>query len=337
MFLRRLGRVSGRMGIMGLLGLCAAGPGQAQTKADSGWVPLFNGQDFSGFYAHFYTIGVVDMARQDAFFVDSGMIHVRKARSGGFSGNQGHLFTRKSYSWYKVRVEYRFAADDASGSQNAGLIVHVDNDQALVQNIKDRRPRSIEVNMRRADAHPWTLYSATGLGPYISTTVRRGTNLFQARAEGGVDWTNDPWGERIVASSYPNPERPMGQWNQGEAHIYGDSLGLFFLNGQLRTSGWNFRLRGAPGDPDPQKRIRCEAGGIGLQSEVHEIWYRNFEIMELEPHTKRPLHAKPVPVRREAFRGSPGPIVRRGGTSAVDGAVRDLNGRIVPVTSTRKP
>lgn len=299
---------------------------RAQTKADSGWVPLFNGKDFDGFYTHFYTIGVIDITKQDAFLIDSGMIHVPRSKSTGYTGNQGHLFTRKEYSWYKVRVEYRFAANEPGGSQNAGLIVHVNNAQALVDNIKERRPRSIEINMRRAESHPWTLYSATGLGPYITTTVRNGTNLFLSKAEGGVEWTNDPWGERIIASSYPNPERPMGEWNRGEAHIYGDSLGLFFLNGQLRTSGWNFKLRGAPNDASVARRVPCASGGIGLQGEVHEIWYRNFEIMELEPHTKRPLHAKTT-----ALAGGKRPTARKSEIARVGTwKGRTVNGRRLP-------
>lgn len=301
-------RVAGRKSVLtmgaGVL-LALVRPACGQTKADSGWVPLFNGRDFEGFYAHYYQYGVMDMARQEAFRVDSGMIHVPRAKPTANWAGQAHIFTRKRYAWYRVRVEYRYAADHAGGSQNAGLIVHVDNDQALVANIKDRRPRSIEINMRRADASPWTLWSAVGLGPYISTTVRAGTQLYLPASEGGVPWTNDPWGKREVFSALPNPERPMGEWNQGEARIYGDSLGEFHLNGKLRTRGWNFRLRAAPNDPDSSRRIPCADGGIGLQSEDHEVWYRNFEIMELEPHTLRPLHAKPTTVRKASPRVSP--------------------------------
>jgi hypothetical protein len=308
--------------------LLATAHGFTQSKADSGWVPLFNGKDLEGFYAHFFGTGVVALDKQNAFQADSGMIHVPKAKAGTFSAGQGHLFTLKLYSWYRVRVEYRFNPEDTAGSQNAGLIVHVDNDQALIANTKERRPRSIEINMRRAESSPWTLWSAGNLGPYITTTVRTGTQQYLAKADGGVEWTNDPWNgdKRIIFSSYPNPERPMGQWNQGEAVIYGDSLGLFYLNGTLRTQGWNFSLRGKPEDADPAKRIPCANGGIGLQSEAHEVWYRNFEIMELEPHTRKPLHAKPAAIlqkgRPAAIAPWEDPRIRNG---------RTLDGRLSPI------
>ncbi len=269
---------------------------QAGPKEDSGWVSLFNGTDFNDFYAYFQDNGVVDMAKQDAFFIDEGLLHVRKAHDGGFSKIEGHLITRKEYSWYRVRVDYRYSTN--AEAQNAGLVIHIENKAALVDGIKTLRPRSIEINMRRMEASPWTLWSATGLGPYITTTVKAGTNNYLAKDQGGVEWTNDPWGERIIRTTLPNSEKAMGEWNHGEALVAGDSMLVCTLNGQLRTVGWHLQLRGSPNDATPSKRVPCDRGGIGLQSEGQEIWYRNFEIMELEPHTLKPLNAKPTGLAR---------------------------------------
>jgi hypothetical protein len=276
--------------------LCLAAPLLAQAtppaKEDSGWVSLSNGANLDGFYAYFQDEGVVELAKQDAFVVEGGLIHVPKAHAGGYTNKEGHLITLKEYSWYRVRLDYRFSTD--MSSQNAGLVIHIDNRAALVGKIKTLRPRSIEINMRRLESSQWTLWSATNLGPYISTTVKPGTTDFQAKADGGVDWTNDPWGSRIIRTTLPQSEKPMGEWNHGEALVLGDSMLVCTLNGRLRTQGWNFRLRGSPNDPDPAKRVPCERGGIGVQSEGQEIWYRNYEIMELEPHTMKPLNAKPT-------------------------------------------
>ena len=291
------------------LGLCM-GAAFAGPKEDSGWVSLFDGTTLNGFYAYFQDDGVVDMAKQDAFFAEEGTIHVRKAH-GGFSNKEGHLFTLKEYSWYRVRVDYKFSTD--INSQNAGLIVHVDNNAALVGKITTLRPRSIEINMRRAEASPWTFWSATGLGPYISTTVKQGSNNYLAKADGGVDWTNDPWGERIIRSTYPNPEKPQGEWNHGEALVLGDSMIVCTLNGVLRVKGWDIRLRGSANDATPSKRVPCDKGAIGIQSEVQEIWYKNFEIMELEPHTMRALNAKPTALT--------GAVAKPGTRAVAEGAI----------------
>ena len=173
--------------------VCMALPAAAVTKEDSGWVPLFNGTDLNGFFAYFENLGVVDMAKQDAFYAEGGMIHVPKAQAGHLTTSEGHLITTKEFSWYRVRVDYRFSTD--MGSQNAGLVFHVDNAAALEGRAKGKRPRSIEVNMRRAQDSPWTLWSAMGLGPYITTTVRIGTQRFLPKESGGVTWTNNPFSD----------------------------------------------------------------------------------------------------------------------------------------------
>jgi hypothetical protein len=256
--------------------------GQA-TKADSGWVPLFNGTDFRGLYTYFagpgYTPTSVDT--QHVFTVKDGMVRVVPPARNGYLG------TIRQYSWYRVRVDYMWPAGTPL-TTNAGLLIHLDSAAVFSRKIvADNRPRSIEVNMRRQEASPWTLWSASGLGPYFTTTVQPGTtNSYQA---GGTLWTNDPWGGdlRTLYSSLPNPELPVGQWNHGEAHVFGDS-GVFILNGQVRTRAWNFQLRANAGSANP--RVGCCSGNIGLQSEGAEIWYRNFEIMELDSATGKPLH-----------------------------------------------
>lgn len=277
-------------------GFAVSGVQAQATKQDSGWVPLFNGKNFDGFFAYFNGTGNVDATKQDAFYVDSGMVHVPKKKASGFSTVEGHLVTFKQYSWYKVRLDYRFE-NGPIDNNNAGLVIHIDSAKIFVDKFKGQRPRSIEINMNRVNAAPWTLWSAVGQGPYISTTVQSGTNKFLPKKDGGVDWTNDPWGQRIIYSSYPNPESPFGQWNHGEAYVYGDSMGIFYLNGKLRTQGWDFRDRKNPNDASVANRIPVDRGEIGIQSEQQEIWYKNYEIMELEPHTLRPINAKTTALR----------------------------------------
>ena len=120
---------------LALVSLPAAAP--PPTKEDSGWVSLYNGTNFDGFYAYFQDVGVVEPDKQDAFVAEPGIIHVPKAH-GGYSSTEGHIITRKVYSWYRVRVDYRFSTD--INSQNAGLIVHIDNDAALIGKTKVLRP-----------------------------------------------------------------------------------------------------------------------------------------------------------------------------------------------------
>lgn len=252
-----------------------AGAEAVPTKEDSGWVSIFNGKDFSnGFYV--YSKAYIDIKDQTRFKVEDGMIHA--------GGSYALLMTVKEYAYYRVRVDYMFGAG-AKENANAGLMVLMDNEQAKVVKV-DTRPRSIEVNCRRDNNYPWSLWAGRDFGPYITTTVKKGTDQYLAKEEGGEPFTFNITEDnnRVVRSTYPNTDKPVGQWNHGEARVYGDS-GVFYLNGQLRTAGWNWVIR-----KDGQS-IKVASGGVGVQTEGSDIWYRNWEIQELDPVTRIPIHA----------------------------------------------
>jgi hypothetical protein len=256
------------------IGLNPTGTHAVQATAeDSGWVSIFNGKDFTnGFYI--YSNGYIPIAGQSKFNVENGMIHA--------GGPYSLLVTSKEYSYYKVRVNYKFGAN-VGGGANAGLMILVDNEAALTA--KALRPRSIEINCRRDNGYPWTLWAADGQGPLMSTTAKAGTSQFQTQSDGGVPYLVDFTKNRVLESSYPNPEIPAGQWNHGEAWVYGDS-GLFYLNNQLRTSTWKWKTN------KNGVSNRVAKGGIGVQTEGSDIWYANWEIQELDSATFLPLHAR---------------------------------------------
>lgn len=256
--------------------LALGGGAEAQpTKEDSGWVSVFNGKDFTnGFYV--YSNGYIDIKAQTKFKVEEGMIHA--------GGSYALLMTVKEYAYYKVRMDYMFGAGASSGA-NAGLMVLMDNEAAKTVK-SDTRPRSIEVNCRRDNNYPWSLWAGRNFGPYITTTVKKGTDQFLSKEDGGELFTFNITADnnRVVRSTYPNTEKPPGQWNHGEAWVYGDS-GVFHLNGQLRTAGWNWVVK------EGTQTIKVASGGVGVQTEGSDIWYRNWEIQELDPVSRKPMHA----------------------------------------------
>jgi len=264
-----------RMAVLLALGLqLGAASAQAQaTKADSGWVPLFNGKDFNnGFYV--YSAGYINIAGQTNFKVDSGMIHA--------GGPYALLITTKEYAYYKIRVDYRFGPA-VGGDGNAGMMILMDNQAAKTET--SLRPRSIEINCQRANGYPWSLWSALNIGPLMATTVKGGTAQFQTKNDGGIAYTVEPAGNRTLESAYPNPELPVGKWNHGEASVYGDS-GIFYLNGTLRTSSWHWSMN------QGGKTARVASGGVGVQTEGFDIWYKNWEIQELDSATLLPIQAR---------------------------------------------
>lgn len=305
-----------------LIGAVWAQPTSA-TKADSGWVPLFNGTDFTGLYDYASGVGTVDVKTQTNYTIEAGgIIHVKGAPSG-------YLGTLRQYSHYRVRVDFQWPVGTVANA-NSGLLIHLDS-AAIFSGFKTGgRPRSIEVNCRRDGDFPWSLWSAAKLGPYISTKV---TSIPVAGSQGqynpaGVDWTDDPYGtgnSRVVSGDHqPNPELPPGQWNHGEADVYGDS-GVFTLNGQVRTRGGNFRL-GSSGS-NAASRVPCTRGNIGLQAEGYPISFRNFEIMELDPVTNVPIHARRGCTNRSSAIYDPRAVVEDGtcsGTALARPAGRSL-------------
>lgn len=268
-----------------LAGMPLAQPTSA-THADSGWVALFNGTTFDGLYTYISGTGKANPANQTTYVIqpESSMVKV-SGTPAGFLG------TVRQFSHYKVRVQWRWPAG-TTATNNAGLLVHIDS-VAMLTYTSGNRPRSIEVNMRRDTQYPFSLWSGQNFGPYITTKVTAvpATNTEGQYNPAGVVWTNDPWmsmGRVISGSLQTNPELPIGQWNTGEADLYGDS-GTFIINGQIRTKGWDFQNRVNINNPTP--RVACTKGSIGLQSESGQIFYRNYEIMELDSVTNVPGHA----------------------------------------------
>ncbi|MEO6097562.1 MAG: family 16 glycoside hydrolase, partial [Fibrobacteria bacterium] len=98
----------------------ASGQPTSATKADSGWVPLCNGTDFSGLYDYVSNTGMVDVKTQTTFTLEAGgVIHV-KGNPGGYLG------TIRQYSHYRVRVDFQWPVGTPSDA-NSGLLIHLDS------------------------------------------------------------------------------------------------------------------------------------------------------------------------------------------------------------------
>lgn len=245
----------------------ALSPARAFTAADSGWQSLFNGKNFPTDSFYVYQSGYVDIAKQTKFSVDSGLIR------GG--GSYALLVTKKEYSYYRIRVDYRFGSK-VGGNGNAGLMILIDNEAAkTVKGVN--RPRSIEINCRRDNNYPWSLWGGKDFGPYMTSTRKKGS--FDLYEEGGELFTDDITADnnRVWRSSYTMKENPPGQWNHGEAWVYGDS-GVFFLNGAVRERTWGWVTK--KGDPS----TKTASGGIGVQTEGFDIAYKNWEILETDKY-----------------------------------------------------
>lgn len=254
------------LAVLAAMPLAHGEPGEREAAA---WQPLYHGT-LDDFRIYFRGQGFIDdVHQQRVFLAEPEGIHV-------IEGTNGLIVTKVPYRHYHVKVDYRWGT--TVGSKNAGLMTHVDLASKVV---KDNRPRSIEINMR--EDTPGSIWLASGLGPFASTFVEEGTETYLPQEQGGVAHDPTPFGKRIVYARYPDGKintRPWGEWNTMEAIVRGSESVEIILNGKVVNRVFNIRdiseVTRKPGAP-------LAEGGIGLQSEGQEIFYRNFMIRKLDP------------------------------------------------------
>ncbi|MBT8043427.1 MAG: DUF1080 domain-containing protein [Verrucomicrobiae bacterium] len=250
-------------------GLCQAEPEKKAIDEAAEWQSLYHGK-LDDFRIYFRGQGYIkDVHQQDVYVAEPKQIHVR-------NGTNGVLVTKVPYSHYHVKVDYRWGAK--GGSMNAGLMTHVDLDSKCV---KDNRPQSVEINMK--EDCPGAIFLASKLGPFASTFVKKGTNVYLPQKQGGVAHDASPFGNRVILARYPEAKpnsRPHGEWNTLEAIVRGADLVEIIHNGHKVN---HLTKLTAPKKGSKEPGPPLVKGGIGLQSEGQEIFYRNFVIKKLKP------------------------------------------------------
>ena len=110
------------------LNLCGNGT-FGQDPAKEGWIQLFNGKDLTGWTPK---IKGHELGENfgNTFRVEDGILKVSYDQYQSFDGQFGHLFYAKPYSYYRLRVEYRFVGEQATGgpgpwaTRNSGIMFH---------------------------------------------------------------------------------------------------------------------------------------------------------------------------------------------------------------------
>lgn len=247
----------------------AAEATSGETSTAGGWQPLYNGK-LDEFRIYFRGQGyITDVHDQTVFIAKPDHVHVVK-------GTNGLLVTKQPFSHYHVKVDYRWG--DEQASKNAGLMTHVDLHSASV---KDNRPRSIEINMRH-DC-PGSMWMAASLGPFGIAHVADDQKTFLPADTGGMPVEFSPFKNRTLYARYPDGmmnTKAWGEWNTLEAIVHGSESVEIILNGVTVNRVTNLR---APKEGTKEPGEPLIAGGIGLQSEGQEIFYRNFVIKQLQP------------------------------------------------------
>ncbi len=247
-----------------LLGSCNA---QKNTTKEN-WQSLFNGKDLSGWTPkiRYYPSGE-NFA--NTFRVEDGKIVVRYDGYDAFKTKYGHLFYKDQYSYYRIKLQYRFVGNQANEGEgwafrNSGIMVHGQTPESMG---KDQDfPVSIEVQL------------LGGNGKDKRTTCNLctpGTNVV-------IDG-------KLVTQHCLNSKSETyhgDQWVEAEVVVLGDSLIRHIVNGKEVFSYEKPQVGG--GNVSGQETVfgnpgqLLERGTISLQSESHPVDFRNIQLLNLE-------------------------------------------------------
>jgi hypothetical protein len=233
------------------------------------WVPLFNGKDLEGWTPKI-RYSALGENYGNTFRVEDGLLKVRYDQYEKFDERFGHLFYREPLSHYRLRVEYRFVGDQATGGpgwaiRNSGVMIHGEAPQTMA---KDQDfPASIEVQLLGG--------AATGERTNANLCTP-GTNVVM---EGKLV-------TRHCTSSKSKTYRG-DEWVTVEIEVHGDRIIRHLIGGEEVLSYEQPQLddRDAHAKELAAKQggqLQLKGGTISLQSESHPIDFRKVELLKLK-------------------------------------------------------
>lgn len=232
------------------------------------WVPLFNGVDINDWIVkiHHHEVGV---NFGNTFRVEDSTIRVVYDQYGEFNDQFGHLYYKKPFSSFHLKLEYRFVGELQRGApeytlRNSGVMFHSQDPRSMPR--EQNWPISVEMQFLGGlgDGNP----RPTGNMCSPGTEIFYNGSLYPQHCLNSTSKTYDG-----------------DQWVSAELIVYGDSLITHIINGDtvLRYSkphmgggvvnGYDSTLW-KPGKP-------LSSGFIALQSEGQPVDFRKIFIREL--------------------------------------------------------
>ncbi|GAB4418967.1 MAG: DUF1080 domain-containing protein [Bacteroidia bacterium] len=254
--------------LLALIGILLPGcQSPAPQTAEPTWVPLFNGQDLTGWHPKIRGYALDDNFGE-TFRVENGVMRVGYEGYDTFRQRYGHIFYEKPFSSYRLRVEYRFVGEQANGGEdwawrNSGIMVH--GQDPATMGLDQDFPISIEVQL---------------LGGR-ETGERSTANLC-------TPGTHVVMADTLLTDHCVNSTSQTyrgDQWVHVEVEVYADSLIRHIVEGDTVLTYSKPQIGGgvvAGFDPavKPDGTL-LKSGSISLQSESHPIEFRKVEIMVL--------------------------------------------------------
>jgi len=240
------------------------------------WQTLFNGKDLKNW--DIIIRGQKPSMGEDPdkiFQIHDGIIHVYKSAEDGTEVPFGFFITKKEYSHYHLRFEFKWGEKKFIPRYNmrrdAGVLYHVVGKKKVW-------PRSLELQIEEKGVGDFlTVHgaqAASTVDPKSINIQKEGSARFLEPSEGGQPFV---LGGPGVYWLYRHPAREKEGWNTLELIVHGSDSAVHKVNGQVVNRASDFHQLGEDG----KTWIQLKKGKILFQAEGAEIFYRNIELKEL--------------------------------------------------------
>jgi len=241
--------------LTGILGCGQNEQKEQKEQNEAEWLSLFNGKDLQDWQIKITGYELGDNYA-NTFSVEDGLLKVKYDEYDNFDGRFGHIFYKKPFSHYIIRLQYRFVGDQTAGGpewayRNSGIMLHC---QAPESMRKDQDfPVSVEVQLlggNGKDERPTGNLCTPG-----THVVMDGKLVTQH------------------CTSSSSKTYHGDQWVTIELEVHGNSVIKHIIDGKVVMEYEQ---------PQLDDGTLLSEGTISLQAESHPVEFRKVEILLLE-------------------------------------------------------
>jgi len=241
-----------------------------QQDTKNNWVQLFDGKNLDNWVVKIKGHPLGDNYK-NTFRVVNGVMQVNYDEyNGTFNASYGHIFYKKEFSNYKMKLQYRFTGEqikDGAGwaKRNSGVMIHCQSPESM--ELKQNFPVSIEVQLLGGlnnGERPTGNLCTPGTHVVMNGKLQK-KHCFNSSSK---TYNGD-------------------QWVNLEIEVINDSIISHKINGKTVLTYGKPQIGGSvegvansvwkPKEGNPLKK-----GYISLQSESHPVEFRKIELMELD-------------------------------------------------------
>jgi hypothetical protein len=245
----------------------------AQPLPDSdGWISLFNGRNFDGWYTFLPSTGKNSDPKK-VFKMENGMIHILDIPESDERQEFGYLASEREFFNCRIRVEFKWGAKrfvpNNENKRDSGLLYFFNGPDKIW-------PRALEFQIQETDVGDLWLLDGSRITTKIET---EGLPMYVL--SGPLKTQNRG---RII--KFGDFEDRNG-WNVLELVLDADKA-THIVNGRVVMRAWDIQQ---PSTDDPIQYVPVSRGRIMLQAEGAEVWFRNLQMKPIKP-TEKPWSAR---------------------------------------------